>query len=68
MRTLFSRVLTARRSKGPSWDSRVSSSSAGSYAYNVKKGNFKKSAEKFAGDFKDKFLKKYLKSRRVAGS
>lgn len=43
-------------------------SSAVIYAYNVKKGNFKKSAEKFAGDFKDKFLKKYLKSRRVAGS
>jgi len=38
-------------------------SSAVIYAYNVKKGNFKKSAEKFAVAFKGKFLKKYLKNR-----
>ena len=29
-RTLFTRLLTARRPKGPSWGSRVISSSAGS--------------------------------------
>ena len=38
-------------------------SSAVIYAYNVKKGNFKKSAKKFAVAFKGKFLKKYLKNR-----
>ena len=43
-------------------------SSAVVYAYNVKKSDFKQAAQKFAGGFKDKFLKKYLKTRRAAGS
>ena len=43
-------------------------SSAVIYAFNVKKSDFKKAAQKFAGGFKGKFLKKYLSTQRAAGN